>query len=71
MGRTLANFLKDQDTHLHDQYVMEKFKEGRTGKHTTVPNPKFNFSEPKFVKKDTDLETVSYTHLTLPTTPYV
>ena len=32
MGRTLANFLKDQDTHLHDQYVMEKFKEGRTGK---------------------------------------
>ena len=59
MGRTLANFLKDQDTHLHDQYVMEKFKEGKTGKGTTVSNPKFNFSEPKFVKRDTDLEKIS------------
>ena len=37
MGRTLANFLKDQDTLLHDQYVMEKFKDGGTGKGTTVP----------------------------------
>ena len=59
MGRTLANFLKDQDTHLYDQYVMEKFKEGKTGKGTTVSNPKFNFSEPKFVKRDTDLEKIS------------
>jgi len=51
MGRTLSNFLKDQDTFLHDQYVMEKFKDGRTGKGTTVPNPTFNFQEPKFFNK--------------------
>ena len=59
MGRTFSNFLKDQDTHLHDQYVMEKFKDGKTGKGTTVPNPKFNFTKPKFVKTDTNLEKIS------------
>ena len=71
MGRTLANFLKDQDSFLHDQYVMEKFKEGRTGKHTTVPNPKFNFSEPKFVKKNTDLEKVSELNISHPAREYL
>ena len=59
MGRTLSNFIKDQDSFLHDQYVMEKFKEGKSGKGTTVPNPKLNFSEPKFVKRDTDLQKIS------------
>ena len=44
VGRTLSNFLKDQDHHLHDQYIMEKFKDGRSGKGTTVPKPKLNFS---------------------------
>ena len=66
MGRTLANFLKDQDTHLYDQYVMEKFKEGKSGKGTTVPNPKFNFKEPKFVKRDTDLEKISSLNIIVP-----
>ena len=60
VGRTLSNFLKDQDQHLHDQYVMEKFKDGKfTGKHSTVPKPKLNFSTPSFVKSDTDLEKIS------------
>jgi hypothetical protein len=38
---------------------MEKFKEGSTGKGTATPSPKFNFSEPKFVKRDTNLEKIS------------
>ena len=59
VGRTLSNFLKDQDQHLHDQYVMEKFKDGRSGKGTTVPKPKLNFSPPNFVKSDTGLEKIS------------
>ena len=59
VGRSLANFLKDQDTHLYDQYIMEKFKEGSTGKGTATPNPKLVFSKPKFVKKDIDLEKIS------------
>ena len=71
MGRTLANFLKDQDTHLHDQYVMEKFRDGRTGKGTTVPNPKFEFQKPKFVKRDTDLEKISSLNISHPAREYL
>ena len=71
VGRTLSNFLKDQDSFLHDQYVMEKFKEGRTGKGTTIPNPKFNFTEPKFVKKNTDLEKISDLNISHPARVYL
>jgi len=71
MGRTLSNFLKDQDTFLHDQYVMEKFKDGRTGKGTTVPNPKFNFREPKFNKSDVDLEKISSLNISHPARKYL
>lgn len=74
MGRTLANFLKDQDTFLHDQYVMEKFKDGKTGKGTTVPNPVFNFQEPKFIRKrenDIDLEKVSDLNISHPAREYL
>ena len=59
VGRSLANFLKDQDKHLYEQYIMEKFKEGKTGKGTATPSPKFDFKEPKFVKRDTNLEKIS------------
>ena len=39
---------------------MEKFKDGKfTGKHSTVPKPKFNFKTPNFVKTDTGLEKIS------------
>ena len=71
MGRTLSNFLKDQDNFLHDQYVMEKFKEGRSGKGTTVPKPKFNFKEPKFVKHDTGLEKISDLNISHPARVYL
>jgi len=71
MGRTLSNFLKDQDSFLHDQYVMEKFKDGRTGKGTTVPNPKFNFREPKFNKSDVDLEKISSLNISHPARHYL
>ena len=52
VGRTLANFLKDQDMNLHDQYVMERYKEGLTGKGSNTPNPVFKFPKPKFRSKD-------------------
>jgi hypothetical protein len=74
MGRTLANFLKDQDTFLHDQYVMEKFKDGKTGKGTTVPNPNFNFQEPKFFskrEKGIDLEKISDLNISHPAREYL
>jgi hypothetical protein len=74
MGRTLSNFLKDQDTFLHDQYVMEKFKDGKTGKGTTVPNPVFNFQEPKFFskrEKGIDLEKISDLNSSHPAREYL
>ena len=71
VGRTLSNFLKDQDSFLHDQYVMEKFKEGRTGKGTSTPNPKFNFSPPKFHGGDVNLEKISELNTEHPAREYL
>jgi len=45
------NFLKQLDPILHKQYIMEKFKEGHTGKCYPTPNPKFEFRKPVFKKK--------------------
>ena len=71
VGRSLANFLKDQDQHLYEQYIMEKFKEGSTGKGTATPSPKFNFTEPKFVKRDTNLEKISSLNTSHPARVYL
>ena len=62
VGRTFTNFLKDQSPMLHDQYVMERYKEGLTGKGSQTPNPVFNFQEPKFISKpenSVDLKKIS------------
>ena len=46
------NFLKQIDTTLHKQYVMEKFKEGYAGgRNFVVDEPKFEFKKPIFKKK--------------------
>ena len=45
------NFLKELDSTLHKQYIMEKFKEGHTGKNFVVEEPKFEFVKPVFKKK--------------------
>ena len=46
------NFLKQIDTPLHKQYVMEKFKEGFAGgRNFVVEEPKFEFKQPVFRKK--------------------
>jgi hypothetical protein len=50
---------------------MEKFKNGRTGKGTTIPNPKFEFKEPKFVKRDTDLQKISDLNISHPARVYL
>ena len=71
VGRTFSNFLKDQDEHLHDRYVMERFKKGTTGKHTTVPNPKFNFKTPTFDTKKVSLEKISDLNISHPAREYL
>ena len=46
------NFLKQIDTTLHKQYVMEKFKEGHAGgRNFVVEEPEFNFTKPVFKAK--------------------
>jgi predicted RNA-binding Zn-ribbon protein involved in translation (DUF1610 family) len=45
------NFLKKIDPMLHNQYTLEKFKEGFTGKNFVVEAPKFEFNKPTFIQK--------------------
>jgi hypothetical protein len=50
VGKTLSNFLKENSPLLYDQYIMERYKSGLTGKGSNTPSPKFNFEKPKFNK---------------------
>ena len=60
VGRTLANFLKDQDQRLYSEYVLESYREGATGKGTKIPLPEFHFEKPRFQKNIfSDLQKVS------------
>ena len=51
MSKGFTNFLKDMDSVLHDKYVMERYKEGLSGTHRPVEDPKFDFKKPVFKKK--------------------
>jgi len=59
VGRSFANFLKDNASDLHDEYVMERYKQGLTGKGRNVADPEFQFKKPKFVKSQTQLPSIS------------
>ena len=56
VGRSFGNFLKEQANDLYDEYVMERYKSGLTGKGRNVSNPKFE--KPVF-KKVGNLEKIS------------
>jgi hypothetical protein len=73
VGRTFTNFLKDNCPHLHNQYVMERYREGLTGKNTQTKNPDFNFKKPEFQKRKTgiDLEKISELNITHPARVYL
>jgi len=43
--------LKQVDPAVHKQYVMEKFKEGHTGRNFVIDEPDIKFEAPKFKKK--------------------
>lgn len=51
VGRTFTNFIKDVCPHLHDQYVLERYREGLTGKGSQTKNPEFKFTTPDFKTK--------------------
>ena len=61
--RSFTYFLKDRDPPLYDEYVMERYKEGLTGKGTVAPEPNFTFVKPKFRKKDICDELVKISEL--------
>ena len=53
-SRSFTYFLKDRDRQLYDQYVLERYKEGITGKGTVTPDPVYTGTKPVF-KKTLDL----------------
>ena len=59
VSKSFTNFLKDQDIILHDQYIMERYKNNMTGLRSNTPDPEVKSSKPKFVKKDFDLPRIS------------
>ena len=68
VGRTLPNFLKDQAPDLYDEYIMERYKNGTTGKGSYVPKPKFE--KPKFKKKG-ELQSIADLNSDHPATGYL
>ena len=68
VGRTLPNFLKDQAPDLHDEYIMERYKSGTTGKGSYVPKPKFK--KPVF-KKQGDLKSIADLNKEHPAVKYI
>ena len=51
-SKSFTYFLKDLDKSLYDQYILERYKEGLTGKGSVAPEPDFTkISKPVFKKK--------------------
>ncbi len=59
IGRSLGNFLKDHAPDLHDQFILEKYRAGATGKGRHTPNPKYKSNKPNFTSKVVDLQSIS------------
>ena len=68
VGRTLPNFLKDQAPDLYDEYIMERYKSGTSGKGSYVPKPKFD--KPVFKKKG-DLKSIADLNIEHPAVKYL
>ena len=73
MSRSFTYFLKDRDRPLYDEYVLERYKEGISGKGTVTPEPNFIFDQPKFRDKDIcdELTKVSELNTTHPAKRYL
>lgn len=73
VGRTFTNFLKDNNTMLHDEYVMERYRDGLTGKNSQTKEPKFEFKKPVFKKskQDIQLQKISDLNISHPARQYL
>ncbi len=73
VSRSFTYFLKDRDKTLYDQYLMERFSEGLTGKSTVTPEPNLTFPKPKFKSKDIcdELDKISSLNISHPAKKYL
>ena len=71
VGRSFGNFLKDNANDIYDEYVIERYKSGLTGKGRNVADPEFNFEAPKFVKKDTSIPSIKQLNTLHPAKKYL
>jgi hypothetical protein len=73
VGRTLANFLKDNDSSLFSEYLLESYKGGHSGKSTRTPLPEFKFEPPVFEDKEIfdDLQKISDLNKTHPARRFI
>jgi hypothetical protein len=71
--RSFPYFLKDQDPLLYDEYVMERYRDGLTGKGTVVEEPKFEFKKPEFKQKTilSELDTIDALNTSHPAKQYL
>ena len=70
VGRSLGNFLKDQAPDMYDQFVMEKYKSGMTGKGRHTPSPKIPSAKPNF-KKNPSAQRISDLNTSHPAKKYL
>ncbi|MFZ9353633.1 MAG: DNA primase [Candidatus Nanopelagicales bacterium] len=70
-SKSFTYFLKDVDTSLYKEYVLERYKEGLTGKGTVAPNPEFKFEKPNFTKPLFDLPTIQKLNTSHPAKEYL
>jgi predicted RNA-binding Zn-ribbon protein involved in translation (DUF1610 family) len=70
--RSFTYFLKDQDESLYKEYLLERYKEGLTGKGSVAPDPEFKFDPPVFKKKPKiDLPTIEILNISHPARAYL
>ena len=71
VSKAFTFFLKDQDEPLYKEYLLERYKEGLTGKGTVAPTPEFKFEKPNFSKPLFDLPSISKLNTTHPAREYL
>jgi len=71
VSKSFTHFLKDQDEMLYKQYVLERYKNGLTGKGTVTPDPEFKFEKPNFTKPLFELPTISKLNTSHPAREYL
>lgn len=71
VSRTFTNFLKDMDVILYDQYLMERYKNGLTGKGSQTKTPELKFEKPNFKKKAFELPAIADLNIEHPARMYL